>query len=284
MENELAIGIDIGGTSTRVALIENGLIFDSRSEPTPPSGDPDRLSELLAKHVADVRSSYDGLDPSARFPTGVALPGIRDPLSGIMRRCLNLPRLEGLDMTQFFRHALGQAVLIETDVNAAAFAQWEALAPRPARFLYLSIGTGIGGAVLLDGQLLRHTNNSAGHFGFLVVDTSATAHSGRTGVPGCLEALAAGPVIARADSVGRKAAAQAVAIGLQQLTSVYQPDMIALGGGAIDNFRDWFIQIEDAFADRPTAALRDAPQLIRAPLRSDDAGVIGVAALARRTD
>lgn len=281
MKTPLAIGVDIGGTSTRVALIENGLIFDSRREPTPRDGEPDELKYMLGQLATAIRSNYDDLGPTDSVPIGVGMPGIRDATNGVMKRCVNLPRLVGLNIPEFLQEAFDQPALIETDVNAAAFAQWEAVSPRVNRFAYLSLGTGVGGGVILDGQILRHTNNSAGHFGFLLVAPSSIT-AGRTGVPGSLEALAAGPALAHADSATIRAAVHAVAVGLHQLNCIYLPDAIAVGGGVIDHLPDLATRIELEFHDRPTLGLERPPVIMRAPLRSDDAGVIGAAALALR--
>ena len=117
--------------------------------------------------MADVRSA-----PSA---VGIAMPGIWDRQTGVMQRALNLPRLEGTDVVRLFERALRRPVRVETDVNAAGWAQWRAIRPCPLRFVYLSIGTGVGGSVILDGQLLRHTRGGAGHLGHLIVDTAADA-------------------------------------------------------------------------------------------------------------
>lgn len=226
----------------------------------------------------------------------MALPGLRDPATGILQRALNLPELEGVDVREYLAGAIGHAVFVESDVNAAGWAQWHHLDWRPARFVYLSLGTGVGGSVILDGRLVRHTRGGAGHFGLLVVDTAPDAPVDVAGVPGCLSAVAAGSVLQGRAPPGkplgsatesvlseavRERAARGLAVALADVVYVYAPECIALGGGVIDHHPEL---VEDARAalDRYRGDLVPAELVIeQAALRSDDAGVIGAALLAR---
>ena len=291
---DFALGIDIGGTHVRVgAVTADGRLRTRCEARTPAGGDPERLITFLRDSVRGITNE---LGPPA-VPIGVALPGLRDPATGTLQRALNLPRLEGVKVCECFADALGRPVFLESDVNAAGWAQWHDLAPRPARFVYLSLGTGVGGSVILDGELVRHTRGGAGHLGFLVVDTSVDAPVDAAGVPGCLSAVAAGPALTR--QTGRPAqlaataatvpstvldqAARGLAVALANVAHIYAPDCIALGGGVIDHYPSLVDRARDAWQRYRGALLPAGLRVQRAALSSDDAGVIGAALLARRS-
>lgn len=274
-----ALGIDIGGTTIRAGLVSaEGRILCSASAPTPADGSPDELRSAVRQLAAQVR----GGEPIAA--AGVALPGIWDRATGVMRRAVNLPRLEGVDIAALLEDALQTRPLIESDVNAAGWAQWKRREGEPtSRFLYLSLGTGVGGCVILDGQIVRHTNGGAGHFGFLIVDPSPAAPLGRDGVRGSLASC-----IAAADldtSPGLAAAADALAVAIWQIAHIYLPGVILLGGGVIDGWLQLVDATGVAFAQRcggrAAGLIAPDPFIERASLKSNEAGVIGAALMAQ---
>lgn len=288
------LGVDIGGTSIRLAVVSaDGAICWMRTCPTALDGDPDGLTDNLRRMSAEVSSQ--GLLPPG--PAGVAMPGIWDRRTGVLRRAVNLPRLEGRNLHELFSAALGRPVVLEIDVNAAGWAQWHHRRPRVARFVYLSVGTGVGGCVVLDGHLVQHTNGGAGHFGFLIVDTAADAPLDRCGVRGCLSAFVSGsalglfkncathlgsPPTGTEESAGSTRAARALAIGLAQLAHLYWPDVICVGGGVIDHRPELLRAASTHFEEFRSHLLPAHLTIERGPLTSDEAGVIGAALLARR--
>lgn len=272
------LAIDIGGTHCRVAAVRGGgEIVQSVICDTPEAGEPQALAAALREAAAQVRDAVEITGPRA----GIGLPGLWDRNTGIMIRAVNLPRLEQCELRGFFREVLEQDVWVATDVVAAGWGQWQTLDPRPERFLYLSLGTGVGGCVILNGEVLRHTNYGPGHFGFLIVDTGPDAPGGANDVPGCLSAMVSGKALERAGSLLPQGAARALAIGLHQLVHIYMPDLIALGGGVIDN-HPWLVQeARDAFGRIRGGLTPEHMRIVQAPLLSHDAGVIGVADLAQ---
>lgn len=268
------LGIDIGGTSIRAALVApDGVIRAAVRAATPFNGTADQLRRVLAQLIAQLQT---GLNVTR---VGVALPGIWNRRTGIMERAVNLPALEGVNLFEFLEAACGLAATVENDVVAAGFAQYQA-AGRPARFAYLSIGTGVAACVILQGEILRHTRGGPGHFGHLMVDTAADAPACRCGGRGCLEAVAGG---AAGVDYAEPRIAQGLAIGLLHLTNVYAPDCLFVGGGVIDHHPGLLPAAVRAFYNLgcrlPPGEMRIEP----APLRSDEAGVIGAALLARQS-
>lgn len=283
-----ALGIDIGGTHTRLGIVEpGGRVVEFREHPTPAAGDPSELSGLI-KQTIEAWSSKHELGNAA---VGVALPGIWDRATTIMQRALNLPRLDGVRLDELFEHAVGRSVYLETDVIAAGWAQHRALDPSPARFAYLSIGTGVGGCVILDGQIVRHTRGGAGHFGHLIVDTSPNAPRCRCGGRGCLEALVAGAAwktsaAQNTRSVDGEASAtvargaRALAVAASQISAIYAPDVIVVGGGVAEGIPDLIEQADQHFHRSASGLVRAHPPIRPAPTPSAQAGIIGAALLA----
>jgi glucokinase len=289
---EVFLGVDIGGTRIRVGLVRgDGEIVARRESLIPPEGEPEPLRDAVAGHVAEV--CQDGLGQATA--AGVALPGVWDAATGVMQKAVNLPRLEGTCLPNLFAEAVGRRVRLEADVNAAAWGQYRRLDPRPIRMVYVSLGTGVGGSVVLDGEIMRHTRGGAGHFGFLIVDTSPNAPAGRNNVPGCLSAIAAGPALhlaatGQADNsaIGDEPlssfviehAARGLAVALMNLVHIYAPDTIVLGGGVIDHHPEIAARTQVAFSTYQSSLIPDGFRIVRAPLTTHEAGVIGAALLA----
>lgn len=278
MEPKTVLGVDIGGTTTRVGIVaDDGCLLTLKSEPTPTDGSPSALGRLLRR----LRDYCEAEQPISESIAGVALPGIRAPDPNVMHRAVHLPRLEGVNVGELFADALGVPVTLESDVLAAGYGQWTAESNRPERFLYLSLGTGVGGCVIVDGRLVRHTNGAAGHFGFMVVDTAPDAPLDAAGLAGTVEAYLCGDAFRNASEADReKILPGRLAIGLHQMCAIYLPDMIAIGGG-IATANPRLVELADeAFRARPYPLRATRPRVQLARLKSDEAGVIGSAFLA----
>lgn len=163
----ISLGVDLGGTAVKIAAIDSkGSATIGRSDPyARPSAD------ALASAIA---AAAEGIDRSRVVAIGVCAPGVFDASTGRIVRSLNLPALEGLDLAQFVRGSLRLACPVEvvSDAHAAAHdvARQERL---QGRLLAISIGTGVGAAVLDDGALLLVSapgrGRSSGHLGQLDV-------------------------------------------------------------------------------------------------------------------
>lgn len=266
------LGIDVGGTTTRVARVSaKGTIVTLRHAPTPPRGEPGALTELLARLSREV-------DAAGCRAVGLGVPGRRDASGRVLERAVNLAALEGTDLAALVQRAVRATPSIFADVTAAAFAQWRALDDAPPRFVYVSLGTGVGGCALIDGVPRDAAGGGPGQLGHLIVDTADDAPACGCGAVGCLEACVAGPVIARSGVTPR--AARQLAIGLLQLAHLWSPAVIAVGGGVIEHHADLLNAARREFAEKAGSLVSPSLQIIAAPLKSDDAGVIGAALLA----
>ncbi len=191
------LGIDIGGTKSAVVLGTPAGDITARAEmPTVSQDGPDailtRLADLAHKLVAD-----NGADPKALAGIGISCGGPLDTKSGLVYDPPNLPGWTAIPVRKRFEDAFpGVTVILENDANATALAEWHWGAGRgTTNMVFLTMGTGIGGGLILDGRLYRGTNDLAGEVGHQVIMRDGPLCG--CGKRGCLEALASGPSIAR---------------------------------------------------------------------------------------
>lgn len=290
-----SLGVDIGGGTTRVALVNaEGAIVQRCSAPTPAGGDAPALAAIIEEFTTALREAHAAPGEVGNV-IGVALPGLLDREAGVVHRAVNLPALQGVALRDLLEERLRYPVYLDTDVIAAGFAQQRAMAAHNpdaplSRFVYLSLGTGIGGAVLLQGRILRHTRGGAGHLGHLIVDGTPDAPECRCGARGCLEQMVCGPL--RGEAIGAAGAhqhpdlaalARPLALGMLQISHLYAPTTIAVGGGVIEHHPRLFEHACAMFEMLRSQLVPAGMQLLRAPLLSDDAGAIGAALLTKHT-
>lgn len=296
----LRVGIDIGGSSAKVGLVDDsGRVLRRETVPTGREIAAELLIERLARSVSDV------LRGSTAAGIGVAAPGFRRPDGEGVVNVSNLPGIDGFPLRSALETATGLPTVLDNDANAAALGEYRFGAGREAsRLLVVTLGTGIGAGMVVDGQLLRICWGGLGDPGHVIVKPGGPrcACGGR----GCLEAVAAvpaivaranellgpGPVyadleaVARAARQGESAASQALraaggllGAALVTHTHLLGPDRILLGGGGLDAAGDLLLEpIRQAFDDHVQPFLRRSLRLDRAAL-GNDAGLVGAAAL-----
>jgi predicted NBD/HSP70 family sugar kinase len=189
----LTAGVDIGGSSvTSVARNAAGEIV-GRFEASSAIDGGQQMAALAV-------SAVEALDLRAYDAVGVGVPGQVDPRAGRLTMAVNLGiGTEPYDLAGHIEAALGVPVTIENDVRAAALGAYESLrldGRAPDSLALVSIGTGISAGVVVEGVLLRGAHGMAGEIGHVVVDETGGLCA--CGQRGCLEAMAAGPAIARA--------------------------------------------------------------------------------------
>jgi glucokinase len=239
-------GIDIGGTTTKLALVgPDGKIEGLRTIPTAPGHAPEFVSRLGA-------AFHEAKWPAERV--GVAVAGFVSGAHDAVAYNPNLPWLEHFPLRTSLEQALGLPVMLEADSNAATLAEWRWGAGRSSdRFLCLTAGTGLGGGMLVGGELLRYAYEGLGDVGHVIVAPGGKLCS--CGGKGCAEALIGANAIANRfrDAGGsatglREVIEQAFArnslavrliedagrwlgLALSTLANILFPDRIAIAGG-----------------------------------------------------
>ncbi|MDN4593362.1 ROK family protein [Polycladomyces subterraneus] len=306
----LYVGIDLGGTKIAGALVDRDgsllrrIRLETRAEQGP---QPviDRLVEAVIQLTDGVRSSVKGV--------GVAAPGPLDSRSGVVFSPPNLPGWMDVPLRQVLEDRLGIPVKLENDANAAAWGEyWFGAGQRKGTMIYLTVSTGVGSGLVLDGRLFRGENTFAGEIGHTIVDPEGPPCG--CGRKGCLESLASGTAIAkfgqntdpsslihslamedgglvRAEHVFeayRMGDAQAeiiirqtvlyLAIGLSNLIHIFNPGKIVVGGGVSRAGDMLFPLLREQLESYLMAPFRGTCEVVPASL-GEDAGVLGAAAL-----
>jgi glucokinase len=192
----LYLGIDIGGTKIALALGDGaGAIHAYERMPTASSGDPRADLRVIVEHCRALLAQH-GARIEEVAGVGVSMPSPLDIELGVVLNPPNLPSWHGTPVRGLLAEALGRPVAIENDANAAALAEWRFGAGRGCDDLvYLTMSTGVGGGLVLGGQIQRGVASSAGEIGHLPVEWDGEPCS--CGLRGCLEAYTGGAAWAR---------------------------------------------------------------------------------------
>jgi glucokinase len=187
------VGIDIGGSKIATSVGDrSGNVISRTRRPTEPSGRP---QDDVARIVSDVRELLARADHvlSDVAAVGVSAPGPLDPAGRSVLGPPNLPGWESVPLADLLEDALGVTVRLENDANAAALAEWRFGAGRGFQHVvYLTMSTGVGAGLILDGQLYRGQGGAAGEIGHARVDWDPAAERCACGNRGCLEAYVGG--------------------------------------------------------------------------------------------
>jgi glucokinase len=303
----LSIGVDIGGTKVLAAVVDPvGRVLDTEATATP--GHELGPESATAKEVEDALVDVVGrlLAVYGRCPVGVAAAGFVDRDAQRVRFAPHLPwRDEPLSkrLNERLAGRIQGDVLIDNDATAALWAEGRFGAVGTARdAVMITLGTGIGGGLLVHGALHRGANGMAGEFGHMqVVPDGRPCQCGRRG---CWEQYCSGRALARAaqeegsdlsgpalttaahegDPIARSAYAQVaywLGVGTANLVAAFDPQVVVVGGG-VSAAGDLLLEpARQSMADSLVGAgFRDLPLLTGAEL-GPLAGVIGVADLAR---
>ncbi|HEX8221264.1 MAG TPA: ROK family protein [Chloroflexia bacterium] len=259
---DLLVGVDVGGTKVAVLVADRQhRVLGQATLPTVLDGAEGTLGGILAAIRQALGAA--GARTSDVAAIGLGVPGRVDTESGVVRHAVNLGWHE-LAVGERITRELGVPCLLENDVRLAAMGTLRYLGgAAPASLVYLSVGTGIAAGVVLDGKIYRGAHGMAGEIGHMVIEPDGPRCA--CGTRGCLEALAAGPAIARlgeeaatgtwdtllrnytpvtAEAVYEAAgsgdrgaleitrtAGRYLALAIQQLVMAYDVECILLGGG-----------------------------------------------------
>ena len=191
--NPYSIGVDLGGTNLRVAAIdESGVILHRVSMPANYLAGPDRIIDQIVSIVAEVRAET-GL--TSLRGVGIGVPGFIDMKTGVVVGSANLPGFEGFPVRDEIQKHLNTSIILENDANAAALGEmWMGAGRSYKDLILLTLGTGIGGGIVLDGRVFHGALGMAGEFGHMTVFPEGNPCG--CGNYGCLEKHASATAIA----------------------------------------------------------------------------------------
>lgn len=319
---DAVLALDLGASRIRVAAVTgDGLVVSRADARTPLEAGP---QGVIASAVGMLRRVRDAAPPVVRDTlagVGISAPGPLDPARGILVEPPNMGRaFRGVALADPVGTALGLPAVLERDTHVAALAEWSFGAARGLiDFLYLTVSTGIGGAIFIDGRLFGGPDGAAGELGHILVDMNGPRCG--CGATGHLEAISSGVAIARAAS---EAIASGAAPGLTSLASsrgrgldardvaeaeadgdpdaamimerarrafadscvslvdVFNPERIVVGGSIARNQGErWLEPARERVADVAFSVPRARVEIVGAAL-GDDVGLVGAIPLLRR--
>ncbi|HWP84266.1 MAG TPA: ROK family protein [Terriglobia bacterium] len=193
--NRFAIGADLGGTNLRLAAIEeNGRLIEKVVLEVRSLGHRDAAVEALCQNARVLARKHGGGRQFAGL--GAGIPGILDAGAGILRQSPNLPGWENFAVREALQSRLEAAIALDNDANAAALGEtWLGAGRTVASLCLLTLGTGIGGGLVLDGKVWRGFLGMAGEVGHIGVRENGEPCG--CGSRGCLETEASATAVVR---------------------------------------------------------------------------------------
>ncbi|GAA2707291.1 MULTISPECIES: ROK family protein [Streptomyces] len=298
------IALDVGGTTIKAALVapDHTLLYETR-RPTGRERGPDAVVDGILGLAAELRAVGEERYGQGAVAAGVAVPGIVDTASGTAVYAANLGWRD-VPLRDVLAERLGGIpVAVGHDVRTGGLAEGRIGAGRGAdRFLFVPLGTGIAGAIGIDGRIEAGAHGNAGEIGHVAVRTGPDAPLCGCGGRGCLETLASASAVSRAwaeasgdpaaDAAGCARAVEAgderaravwqravdaLADGLVVAVSLLDPGTLIIGGGLAEAGGTLFAPLRAAVAERVT--FRKLPLIVPAAL-GDAAGCLGAGLLA----
>ncbi|HEV7771441.1 MAG TPA: ROK family protein [Solirubrobacterales bacterium] len=311
MSERETIGVDLGGTKMLVgALRGTEVLWESREAST--GQGEDELVELLVREIGEAREAR----PDAAA-VGLGIPATIDHASGVAVAAVNLP-IADLPVRDLIGERVGLPVFVDNDANVAALAECYFGAARgKPNAVMLTVGTGIGGGLILDGEIYRGATGAGAELGHTVIQADGPPCQGNCPNHGCVEALASGTALGReglaaaesapdsvlgrllaaGEKVDGKAVTEAALAGDETAISVFdliggrlgvactsfanifQPDAIVVGGGVMAAGDLLLDPARRELRERALTPMNETP--ILAATLGNNAGMIGAAALAR---
>jgi glucokinase len=193
--SSFAIGVDLGGTNLRIAAIdESGLLLEKISMRTRVKDGPEAVIDRMCSSIQELVAKY--ARGAELLGAGVGIPGIIELRTGMLRESPNLPGWQDYNVRDAIEARLGTPVILENDANAAAFGEaWLGAAKAVDNMLIVTLGTGVGGGIVLNGQIWHGMTGMAGELGHVVVDPNGPPCA--CGSYGCVEQYASASAILR---------------------------------------------------------------------------------------
>ena len=309
---QLISAFDLGGTNLRAAIIDqSGRIVCRVQHDTPREAkSPDEIVRAL---VAAARECESGLtDRGVIQAASVVVPGLVDSSNELVIQVPAIPCLDNFRLKEILAKELGRPVLLENDANAAALGEmWLGGARGYRTIVCITLGTGVGGGIILDGKLWRGADGSAGEVGHTPVDPLGGVKC-KCGSTGCLEMFASGTAIVRQTreallrhpgsilggallsakdvyEAGMKGDALALevlermgrslGVGIANLLNLLNPEVIVIGGKVANAWQLFAEAMHEEARLRAFPLPAQSVRIVQAEC-GDDAGLLGAARLA----
>ncbi len=307
--DEFVLAGDLGGTNLRIAAVDpSGRLIYRLEAATPRHSDETKVVETAAGLAAQCREKLEA-DPLA---LGFAIPAIMKADEDLIFSSPNLPELGRTPLAGSLKEKLGFPVILENDATAAAIGEhWLGASREFSNSVCVTLGTGVGGGIIIDGKPLRGPDGTAGEIGHICVEPLGPPCG--CGSNGCLEQFSSATAIVRmanelaseypesgaagrknvdafalfqlgqaGDPLGKEVFRRAGAylgIALAGLINVLNPEAIVIGGGVAEGWDLFIDATRNEIRKRAFREPAERARIVRASLGSD-AGIVGAAFLA----
>ena len=291
------IGVDLGGTAIKMGrFLKDGTCLEAISIATPQPANPKPVVEAIASGVKQLVSNHTcNAMPSAGVAIGLGMPGPTDNARRIARKSINLPGWDDVPVADWLEAQTGLPTILENDANCAAVGEaWLGAGRKFKDFILLTLGTGVGGGIFLNGKLFTGRCGAAGELGLITLNPDGLPC--RSGNRGSLEQYASiGSIYRRTGKnpaeMGRLALAgdsaalefwqsygRLLGAGLASLIYVLTPEAIIIGGGISASSQFFLPSTLEEIEKRVVSPSRINLKLLTAEL-GNRAGMLGAAKL-----
>jgi len=304
---KLVVGIDMGGTNIRLALVsEDGVATNSVKYNTSAHEGKDIVIGRLSAATSEIIS--EGRRHGTVVGVGIGAPGLIE--NGVVRNSPNLPGWKEVPLQRLLEETLSLPVVLENDANAVAYGERSMGAGKGFNSLIcITLGTGVGGGVILDGKIWRGAFGMAGEVGHMIVEPEGVKCS--CGNRGCLESYSSATAIVRMakeavsrgdaswdinnlttetlDAAARggdmvaaalfAGAGRELGIGIASLLHILNPEAVIIGGGVAKAWDLFYPFLAEEIKNRCFREVAERTKILPASL-GDSAGMLGVAKLA----
>ncbi|KGP72961.1 ROK family glucokinase [Pontibacillus yanchengensis] len=317
MSTKHLIGIDIGGTTVKIAFITyDGVIIEKWEIPTNKSDEAQYIVPDIATSIRD-KQKEKGYQHDDFAAIGVGAPGFIDVDSGMIHEAVNVG-WKNYHLSEELKQATGYKVWVENDANLAALGEnWKGSGDRANHMIAVTLGTGVGGGIIANGQLLHGANGTVAEIGHMAVETEQPLPC-NCGKSGCLETVTSATAISRfakmaieegkttslaqtlkekdditakdvfeASTQGDQVAEDILAYVIEHLgraianlAIALNPSKIVIGGGVSKAGDQLLIPLRAVFDQYALTRTSHAAEIVMASL-GNDAGVMGAAYFAK---
>jgi glucokinase len=308
------IGVDLGGTKLLAGAVDDELRVHHRALRSSRGGDTAEVLSILEGAISEAVEAVEGNVTAV----GIGIPSTIDQSRGVSVYATHLP-LAGVRVAAILSERIALPVFVDNDANLALLAEHRAGAAADARnALMLTLGTGIGGGIIIDGRLYRGSQGAAAELGHIVVEQDGPPCQGNCPNRGCLEVMASGSALVREatalaglrprSALGRALAdgtgitgplvtelahegdeaarevldliGRRLGVGLSSLVNVFNPDVIVIGGGVLAAGELLLAPAREVMVARGLPPARDHVRVVPARF-GEESGMLGAALLAR---
>lgn len=306
--NKIVLATDLGGTNLRMAAVDQaGKILYRTKHETPKS---ERADEIVNAIISAARECQEKTKNIGKVESiGAAVPATINAPQGIIMKAPNLPALDGFRLSAIVSSELNMPIVMENDANAAAIGEnWLGASENYKSSICVTLGTGVGGGIIIDGNILQGIDGTAGEIGHICVEPLGAPCG--CGSRGCVEQYSSATAVVRitrelenqypksilqnktrltsldvyeAGKEGDDLALEVfrqmgfyLGIALGGLINVLNPEVIVIGGGAAAGWDLFIGHLEDQIRKRAFREPAERAKLVRAKL-GDDAGILGAA-------